>query len=144
MHYEFDMSIFAHPTVKQVFVTPLMNADPPVLPAERLHSFVAEVFFNLESISAHHHRMLVRLFERQREQHPLVQSVADIILDCKPKRCSFMSPSDPTSFSCSALSCGLRILHQTLSARRSPTPIRTAQKQGLSCFYPEMRSEPSN
>ncbi len=43
--------------------------------------FVSEVFWNLNEILAHHQRMLRSLFARQRDQHPLVQSVADIILD---------------------------------------------------------------
>jgi len=42
---------------------------------------VSEVFLNLDEILAHHRRMLRSLFARQRDQHPLVQSVADIILD---------------------------------------------------------------
>lgn len=39
------------------------------------------VFWNLNQIRVRHERMLVALFERQREQHPIVQSVADIILE---------------------------------------------------------------
>jgi hypothetical protein len=31
-----------------------------------------------------HERMLAGLFERQQEQHPIVQSVSDIILECGP------------------------------------------------------------
>ena len=42
---------------------------------------MSEVFWNLNEILAHHKRMLRSLFARQRDQHPLVQSVADIILD---------------------------------------------------------------
>jgi hypothetical protein len=42
---------------------------------------VSEVFWNLNEILAHHKRMLRYLFARQRDQHPIVQSVADIILD---------------------------------------------------------------
>jgi hypothetical protein len=45
--------------------------------------FVSVVFWNLDEILAHHRRMLGSLFSRQREQHPLVQSVADIILDSR-------------------------------------------------------------
>lgn len=45
--------------------------------------FVSEVFWNLKDISDHHQRMLASLFSRQRDQHPLVQSLADIILDRK-------------------------------------------------------------
>jgi hypothetical protein len=45
--------------------------------------FVSEVFWNLKEILTHHRRMLGSLFLRQKDQHPLVQSVADIILDSK-------------------------------------------------------------
>jgi hypothetical protein len=47
-------------------------------------TFISEVFWNLGKLLEHHQRMLASLLTRQRDQHPLVQSVADIILDCKP------------------------------------------------------------
>lgn len=51
------------------------------MPKERAGDFVSEVFWNLDEILAHHRHMLRSLFVRQRDQHPLIQSVADIILD---------------------------------------------------------------
>ena len=51
------------------------------MPKEKGPDFVSEVFWNLNEILIHHRRMLESLFSRQRDQHPLVQSVADIILD---------------------------------------------------------------
>ncbi|KAI0342848.1 hypothetical protein BDW22DRAFT_1357379 [Trametopsis cervina] len=65
--------------VQEVYVEPLMATSP--VPSDRKEGFVAEVFFNINQILGHHRRMLDALFERQREQHPLVQSVADIVLD---------------------------------------------------------------
>ena len=53
------------------------------VPHSRVRGFIQEVFSNLESVLAHHQRMLGALYDRQREQFPLVQSVADIILDSK-------------------------------------------------------------
>jgi hypothetical protein len=50
---------------------------------EKGKAFVSEVFGNLTRLLDHHQRMLAALFSRQRDQHPLVQSVADIILDRK-------------------------------------------------------------
>lgn len=64
-----------------MFVDGLLNADPPIINQENLQSFISEVFGNVSAISSHHHRMLGALLSRQREQHPLVQSVTDIILD---------------------------------------------------------------
>ena len=51
------------------------------MPKEKGTNFVSEVFWNLNEILAHHQFMLGTLFSRQRDQHPLVQGVADIILD---------------------------------------------------------------
>ena len=65
----------------QVFVNGLLSSDPPVISPDNLLSFISEVFGNIDDISSHHQRMLGALFSRQREQHPLVQSVTDIVLD---------------------------------------------------------------
>jgi len=64
-----------------VFIDGLLNADPPVVNSDNLLPFISEVFGSVDAILSHHHRMLAALFSRQREQHPLVQSVTDIILD---------------------------------------------------------------
>ncbi|KAH9063839.1 hypothetical protein EDB87DRAFT_1829598 [Lactarius vividus] len=69
--------------VQDVYITPLLSAPHEVMSEARGKTFVSEVFWNLNKISGHHQRMLGTLLTRQRDQHPLVQSVADIILDCK-------------------------------------------------------------
>jgi RHO1 GDP-GTP exchange protein 1/2 len=61
----------------------LKTADPEIIPQSRLKTFIPELYGNIDSILIHHQRMLAALFVRQREQHPLVQSIADIILDSK-------------------------------------------------------------
>lgn len=68
-------------TVKEVFIKGLRDASPPIIPESYLPAFLREVFGNLQEILGHHQRMLAALFARQRDQHPLIQSVADIILD---------------------------------------------------------------
>ncbi|KAE9407826.1 hypothetical protein BT96DRAFT_914477 [Gymnopus androsaceus JB14] len=67
--------------VQDVYITPLVNAQPPVIQQNRLQGYISEVFGNFSQILGHHQRMLGALFSRQREQHPLVQSIADIVLD---------------------------------------------------------------
>ncbi|KZT20157.1 hypothetical protein NEOLEDRAFT_1141126 [Neolentinus lepideus HHB14362 ss-1] len=67
--------------ISEVWIQPLLNAAPPVVPRDRLRGFVKEVFYNLDEILAHHQRMLGALYKRQGEQHPILQSVADIVLD---------------------------------------------------------------
>jgi hypothetical protein len=59
-----------------------MDANPPVITPEiRLRTFRNEVFQNITDILARHRVSLAALFERQKEQHPLISSVADIELD---------------------------------------------------------------
>ncbi|KAL7279187.1 hypothetical protein ACG7TL_007027 [Trametes sanguinea] len=65
--------------VKDVFVDPLVATL--AVPQHRVKGFIQEVFFNIDAILAHHQRLLAALFARQREQHPLIQSLSDIILD---------------------------------------------------------------
>lgn len=67
--------------LSQVFIGGLLDTVPPVISPGNLLPFITEVFGNIDAISSHHHRMLSALFSRQREQHPLVQSVTDVILD---------------------------------------------------------------
>lgn len=67
--------------VTEVFIEPLKFANPPVMAPDKLRPFVHEVFWNLGQISVHHEHMLAALFERQLDQHPLVQSVTDIVLE---------------------------------------------------------------
>ena len=73
-----------------MFINGLLTTDPPVISLENLESFVSEVFCNIDAIASHHDRMLGALFSRQREQHPLVQSVTDIILDSQSGLPSFL------------------------------------------------------
>jgi hypothetical protein len=48
---------------------------------ERIRGFIQEVFWNLDEVIANHKRMLGQLFDRQKDQHPVVLSIADILLD---------------------------------------------------------------
>lgn len=78
-HYVKDLRL-----IREVFMEPLRaygQHGPPVMPPNKLKGFISEVFFNIDEIMAHHQRMLKALFQRQLEQHPLVQSVSDIVLD---------------------------------------------------------------
>ncbi|KAF5341704.1 hypothetical protein D9611_001832 [Ephemerocybe angulata] len=68
-------------TIEEVFVKRLKEANPPVIPAANMQNFLNNVFGNLREILVHHQKMLEALFERQRESHPLIPSLADIILE---------------------------------------------------------------
>jgi hypothetical protein len=76
--YTHDTDISPPP---QVFIDALRTYEPPLMDRDRLAGFIREVFWNIDALTAHHRRMLDQLFARQREQHPVILSVADIVLD---------------------------------------------------------------
>ena len=64
-----------------MFINPLRKSDPPIIRRGSADAFIDEVFGNLAEILSHHKIMLNALFERQREQHPVVHTLTDIVLD---------------------------------------------------------------
>lgn len=105
-----------------------------VMPPKKLKGFIKEVFFNLDEIRTHHQRMLAALFDRQRDQHPLLQSVADIILDSKPlSTLRVLSHQVPSSQS--ALTPGIRGVHKALPSRRGTPPVRVATQHEVPVFH---------
>ncbi|KAI5122312.1 hypothetical protein M0805_002388 [Coniferiporia weirii] len=65
--------------VIDVFIEPLRTAN--AISEAKIDEFVQDVFWNLSEVLSFHQRMLASLFSRQREQHPLIQSVSDVILE---------------------------------------------------------------
>ena len=78
---------FVFVTSAQVFVEPLRRGN--VIKGD-VEEFIHEVFWNLHEVLTFHQRMLAALFARQRDQHPLIQSVSDIILESTPHICHFV------------------------------------------------------
>ncbi|KAI0035294.1 Dbl-like domain-containing protein [Vararia minispora EC-137] len=64
-----------------MYVQPLLHADPPVIPRERVRAFVAEVFNNFAQLHAHHQRLLERLHATQLNEHPVVHSITAAVFD---------------------------------------------------------------
>jgi hypothetical protein len=55
--------------------------DPPIIPCNRLDSFIRDVFHNFGEPHAHHKRLLDQLFEIQREEHPIIRSITAPMYD---------------------------------------------------------------
>jgi len=70
-----------HLIMRKLFISGLWAAHPQIMSANDLSSFVQDVFGNMREIFNLHQQLLYALFERQCEQHPVLQTVADIILD---------------------------------------------------------------
>ncbi|KAH8116354.1 Dbl domain-containing protein [Phellopilus nigrolimitatus] len=64
-----------------MYVFPLKNADPPIIPHERLSSFLHDAFHNYAELLHHHRLLLANLHELQRDEHPVIRSVTAPILD---------------------------------------------------------------
>lgn len=55
--------------------------DPPILPRERLETFIQDVFHNFSELHVHHKRLLDQLFEIQIKEHPVISSVTAPMCD---------------------------------------------------------------
>jgi hypothetical protein len=64
-----------------MYIDPLRQADPPIVPPQRLDQFIRDVFHNCGQLLHHHRRLLENLWRTQREEHPVIRSLTDSILD---------------------------------------------------------------
>jgi hypothetical protein len=68
-------------SVLQMYVQPLRSADPSIIPRDRLSVFITDVFHNFGAIHSHHRKLLDRLHDIQRDEHPIINSVTAAIFD---------------------------------------------------------------
>lgn len=64
-----------------MYVQPLREMDPPIIPRERLGQFIDDVFHNFAELHVHHRKMLNTFHEIQREQHPIIRSITAAVYD---------------------------------------------------------------
>lgn len=64
-----------------MYVRPLRNAEPPIIPIERLNQFLLDVFHNFNELHGHHRRLVDNLHEIQREEHPRIRSITAAVYD---------------------------------------------------------------
>lgn len=64
-----------------MYVQPLRAQDPPIIPRDRLDSFIQDVFHNFGELHAHHRRLVDQFHEIQREEHPMIRSVTAAMYD---------------------------------------------------------------
>ncbi|KAJ7035591.1 Dbl-like domain-containing protein [Mycena alexandri] len=67
--------------IEIMYIRPLRNADPPIVPTDRLDQFIKDVFHNVSHLHAHHRALVEKLHEIQREQHPRIRSITEPVLD---------------------------------------------------------------
>jgi hypothetical protein len=64
-----------------MYVQPLRSIEPPIIPRERLPTFITDVFHNFDAIRLQHRKLLDRLHVIQQEEHPVIHSVTAAIFD---------------------------------------------------------------
>ncbi|KAG8932291.1 hypothetical protein FRC02_001362 [Tulasnella sp. 418] len=68
--------------INEVYIQKLLASSPAVItPRAELEKFVEEMFNNVMEIEKIHEQMVRTLFVRQRQQHPIIDTISDIILD---------------------------------------------------------------
>ncbi|GJJ11168.1 hypothetical protein Clacol_005400 [Clathrus columnatus] len=66
--------------IESLFIKPLRQNDPEVIPPEELDSFIDTVFGNVLDLRECNRRLLETMYVRQREQAPIIQRIGDIFL----------------------------------------------------------------
>ncbi|PFH46667.1 hypothetical protein AMATHDRAFT_69289 [Amanita thiersii Skay4041] len=64
-----------------MYIQPLRNADPPIIPYNRLEQFIQDVFHNYLELYAHHSKLVDQFHEIQREEHPRIRSITAPVFD---------------------------------------------------------------
>ncbi|KAJ7708817.1 Dbl-like domain-containing protein [Mycena rosella] len=81
MAYVKDLENIQNASPRAMYITPLREAKPPIMPAERLEQFISDVFHNFADLYTHHRKLLDKFQEIQREQHPTIRSVTAAMFD---------------------------------------------------------------
>lgn len=63
-----------------MYIRPLRNSDPPIIPKERLDTFIKDVFHNFKQLRTHHRRLVNTLQQIQRDEHPTIKSITAAVL----------------------------------------------------------------
>lgn len=64
-----------------MYVGPLREADPPIVPMDRVNQFIKDVFNNVSELRMHHRKLVDTFHDIQLEQHPIVSSITAAMFD---------------------------------------------------------------
>ncbi|KAK2464009.1 hypothetical protein APHAL10511_003953 [Amanita phalloides] len=67
--------------MENLFVQSIRSSEPPLIHSDRLDVFLRDVFCNFAELHAHHRRLLDKLHEIQRDEHPRIRSITAALLD---------------------------------------------------------------
>ena len=67
--------------IHQMYIKPLREADPPIIPPQRLEQFIQDVFHNYGELYNHHAKLVEKFHHTQREQHPHIRSITAAVFD---------------------------------------------------------------
>ncbi|KIM44432.1 hypothetical protein M413DRAFT_442414 [Hebeloma cylindrosporum] len=67
--------------IEAMYVRPLRNAEPPIIPRARLGQFIEDVFHNHDELYRHHRALVDKLHHIQREEHPRIRSITAVVFD---------------------------------------------------------------
>ncbi|EJD07469.1 Dbl domain-containing protein [Fomitiporia mediterranea MF3/22] len=68
-------------SIGTMYVQPLKNADPPIIPHDRLSSFLHDAYHNYAELYHLHRQLLNKLHEIQRDEHPVIRTITAPVLD---------------------------------------------------------------
>ena len=64
-----------------MYIKSLREAEPPIIPPQRLEQFIQDVFHNYRELYEHHAKLIEKFHHTQREQHPNIRSITAAVFD---------------------------------------------------------------
>ncbi|KAG5643354.1 hypothetical protein DXG03_001036 [Asterophora parasitica] len=67
--------------IEKMYIIPLRNADPPIIPRDRLEDFISDVFHNFAELYSYHAKLVKQFHRIQSEEHPVINSITEPLYD---------------------------------------------------------------
>ncbi|KNZ75187.1 Rho1 guanine nucleotide exchange factor 1 [Termitomyces sp. J132] len=64
-------------SISNMYIVPLRTAEPPIIPQDRVETFIHDVFHNFRELFDHHSQLVKEFHRIQREQHPIIGSIIE-------------------------------------------------------------------
>ncbi|KAG6879934.1 hypothetical protein C0992_009290 [Termitomyces sp. T32_za158] len=64
-------------SIGNMYIVPLRTQEPPIIPRDRVETFIYDVFHNYKELYEHHNQLVKEFHRIQREQHPVIGSIIE-------------------------------------------------------------------
>ncbi|KAG6872317.1 hypothetical protein C0995_010920 [Termitomyces sp. Mi166 len=129
--------------ISVMYVRPLKNSDPPIIPKERLDRFINDVFHNFGELRKYHRQLVNTLHQIQRDEHPKIRSITapvlNALLDFREAYLDYIPNYPIAEYRIEEeAERNPRFREFTENCARYPDAHRTTMKDFLNCPFPRL------